>query len=500
MVVDFDVRPELDDFASGGDEVGLAAGKLHGAHAVDGNVVLVYDFVVWIGEELEAEGIFGAPGFVSFDGIEGDTEDYGVGGVVLGLIALEVMSFDGAALGLILGVEVEDDPFAFVVGEGDWLVLLGGQGEVGCGCADGDGVSGMSFGGEATERDHAQDESKRESFTHRYSPLVKLCNYTRGRGVVGWRDVDGRKHSCVRSKQVGGGASGGDDGDVGEVGCVEDGRGIEEEGLSGFDGEAGGAGGLHGADGGEADDGDVEAHVLIGLGDFDDGEAALQGGGVGGVVQLVQRVEGAEEGAGAFDGGVGTFHGFDGDTGLCGDDDGLTEVEGGDAVGDGSSVGDVLLFLFVGVALGEDSGLGEKGFEVLGGGDELDAFVGEDFGDGSEEHVGVAGAEVEEEFGETPVGADGGEDLFVLDLSGHGGAGDAFAVEDFDEAGEFAEGEPVEVDGGVGGGACVDVGVGLLLDGGDDDGEVVGAGGVEEEEGEAAVAGDEAEFIHAFLL
>ena len=59
---------------------------------------------------------------------------------------------------------------------------------------------------------------------------------------------------------------------------------------------------------------------------------------------------------------------------------------------------------------------------------------------------------------------------------------------------ELAEGEPVDVDVGVGGGAGVDLGVGLFFDGGDDYGETVSAGGVEEEEREAAVAGDESEF------
>ena len=141
---------------------------------------------------------------------------------------------------------------------------------------------------------------------------------------------------------------------------------------------------------------------------------------------------------------------------------------------------------------GEDAGFCEEWFEVLRGGDEFDAFVVEDFGDCAEEHVGVAGAEVEEELGETPVGADAGEDLLVLDLAGHDGSGDAFGLEGFDEAGEFAEGEPVDVDVGIGGGAFVDLGVGLFLDGGDDYGEVVGACCVEEQEGEAAVAGDQA--------
>lgn len=44
-------------------------------------------------------------------------------------------------------------------------------------------------------------------------------------------------------------------------------------------------------------------------------------------------------------------------------------------------------------------------------------------------------------------------------------------------------------------GAAGDLGIGLFLDGRDDDGEPVGARGVEEEKGKAAVAGDEAEFI-----
>ena len=104
----------------------------------------------------------------------------------------------------------------------------------------------------------------------------------------------------------------------------------------------------------------------------------------------------------------------------------------------------------------------------MGGGDELDAFIAEDFGDRAEQHVGVAGAQVEEEFGETPVGTDGGEDLGVLDLAGHDGAGDARGLEGIDEAGELAERQPVDADGRVGGGAGIDLGIGLFLDGGDD--------------------------------
>ena len=123
----------------------------------------------------------------------------------------------------------------------------------------------------------------------------------------------------------------------------------------------------------------------------------------------------------------------------------------------------------------------------------------EDLGDRAEQHVGVARAQVEEQFCEAPVGADGGEDLGVLDLAGHHGSGDACGLEGFDEAGEFAERHPVDADGRVGGGAGVDFGVGLLLDGGDDDREAVGARGVEQQEREAPVAGDEAQALRTGL-
>ena len=142
----------------------------------------------------------------------------------------------------------------------------------------------------------------------------------------------------------------GDDGNAGLIGGGDDGGGIEEEGLASFDGEAGSACGVHGADGRDADDGYVEAHVLVGFGYFDDGEGAAQGGELGGGVGQV--VEGAEEFAGAGDGGVGAFHGLNGDAGLGGDDDGLAEVVGGDGLGDGAAVGYVLLLFFVGRASG----------------------------------------------------------------------------------------------------------------------------------------------------
>ena len=53
----------------------------------------------------------------------------------------------------------------------------------------------------------------------------------------------------------------------------------------------------------------------------------------------------------------------------------------------------------------------------------------------------------------------------------------------------------MDVDVGVCGSASVDLGIGLFFDGGDYYGEAVGTCGFEEQEWEAAVAGDEAEFV-----
>jgi len=66
---------------------------------------------------------------MALDGIEANAEYDGVEGVVLIEVALEVVGLNGASLGLVLGVEVENDPLSFEVREADGLVFLRGQGE-----------------------------------------------------------------------------------------------------------------------------------------------------------------------------------------------------------------------------------------------------------------------------------------------------------------------------------------------------------------------------------
>ena len=58
----------------------------------------------------------------------------------------------------------------------------------------------------------------------------------------------------------------------------------------------------------------------------------------------------------------------------------------------------------------------------------------------------------------------------------------------------------MDVDVRVGRGAVIDLGVGLLLDGGDDDGEAMGARCIEEEKREAAVTGDQAKFVSGLVF
>src|SRR3954463_11904384 len=84
-----------------------------------------------------------------------------------------------------------------------------------------------------------------------------------------------------------------DDGDVVLIGESNDLRLIDDDGLVGFDGEDGGAGVDERVDRADADGRHVEPHILLRLGDFDDGEAALW-------AKL----------AGAADAGVGAFDGF----------------------------------------------------------------------------------------------------------------------------------------------------------------------------------------------
>ena len=78
---------------------------------------------------------------------------------------------------------------------------------------------------------------------------------------------------------------------------------------------------------------------------------------------------------GAFDGGVGAFHGFDGYAGRIRNDHRLPDIVLREIAGYRASVVDVLEFLFAGSTLGENSGPGQQRLQQPGGLLQRDAFI-----------------------------------------------------------------------------------------------------------------------------
>jgi len=56
--VGIDLFPDLGDLAGRRDEEGIAGRKLHVAVGHEGDAIGIDDFVVGVGEEFEAEGVF----------------------------------------------------------------------------------------------------------------------------------------------------------------------------------------------------------------------------------------------------------------------------------------------------------------------------------------------------------------------------------------------------------------------------------------------------------
>jgi hypothetical protein len=91
--------------------------------------------VVGVGQEFEVQALFGAEFFVRVDAVEAYAEDDRVVVRVFRLVDLEVVGFAGAAGGLILGIEIQDDPLAAIIVQANRRAFLRGQGEVGRGAS-----------------------------------------------------------------------------------------------------------------------------------------------------------------------------------------------------------------------------------------------------------------------------------------------------------------------------------------------------------------------------
>jgi len=68
---------------------------------------------------------------VGVDAVEAHSQNCGIALGVLGLVDLKIVRLACAAGGLILGIEIEDYPFAAVVLQAHGGSFLGGQGEIG---------------------------------------------------------------------------------------------------------------------------------------------------------------------------------------------------------------------------------------------------------------------------------------------------------------------------------------------------------------------------------
>src|SRR5262249_19113590 len=79
--------------------------------------------------QLEAEAFLRAEVLVRLRGVHADSDDDGVGRLVLRQVALEVMGFERAAGGEVLRIEVQNDPLPAKVLELRGLAFLAGQRE-----------------------------------------------------------------------------------------------------------------------------------------------------------------------------------------------------------------------------------------------------------------------------------------------------------------------------------------------------------------------------------
>jgi hypothetical protein len=130
--------------------------------------------------------------------------------------------------------------------------------------------------------------------------------------------------------------------------------------------------------------------------------------------------------------------------------------------------------------------------EELGGVDEVDPVRPQHVGDGADQCVGGLGAQPHEHLQQRPVGSDAGEDLRVLDLARHHGLAAARRLQQRDALAELPERDPVQCRAPVTG-ERFEVGARLFLHGHHRDGPAQRPRGVEHQQREAAVAGDESE-------
>jgi len=118
-----DVEPHLPDGPGRIDEKGVPGGEF-GDGQIDDRAILRRNRRLSVGEQLEVQTFLGAELLVRLFILRADAEDHGVFCFELGEVALEAVGFDGAAGREVLGIEIEDHPFAAIVTECNGFAFL----------------------------------------------------------------------------------------------------------------------------------------------------------------------------------------------------------------------------------------------------------------------------------------------------------------------------------------------------------------------------------------
>jgi hypothetical protein len=214
---------------------------------------------------------------------------------------------------------------------------------------------------------------------------------------------------------------------------VGDDRGlIHKNGFFRFDCQDGRPGLDQFSDGDHPDRGNIEPHVLLRFGDFDQGESTLRA-----------------QFPGAADAGVGAFDRFDRQHRSALDRDALAHVQAAHLAGQMPTELDVLPLARAGFTAGQVSWFHEQLRDEIGGGSEMDAVFGEFADDGQQQRIilAVLGAadpmRIERAY-RSPIGqmfphGKALEQQDFVDLAGHRRPADAARTEVADGLAQFAE-------------------------------------------------------------
>ena len=267
-----------------------------------------------------------------------------------------------------------------------------------------------------------------------------------------------------------------DDGDAGGVGGIDHGLSVHEQRLARIHRQRRRADVAQHVNCAHADDGNIEAHVLIRLGD------------------LHQPYAGAGQLPGAAQHLVGALHRLDRDDRAVFHRHGLADIEGGDGVG--HAVAELRRRPAPRPTVAravERAGPGQQRLQQFGRVDERDAVVGQHVGDGGNQRVGVPRLQARA----APRAASGRAGcrekiLTCLTCPAITARRDPGGLQHLDARAELAERHPVQVRSRLARGGVGQIGEGLFLH--RDDGDLIPlrAGRVEDEKREPAVAGDDA--------